>query len=570
VAEQGDSGTDAADSSTAATTDGAETDALAATGTAADADASAEVGEHPLEAAVTRRRADALDPARAKQLERQRSRGKLSARERIDLLLDEGSFRERGMLAIPGERVREELGFDDPHEFHRAASGDGLVIGAGLIEGRPVSVAGFDFSVLGGSNGEIGSLKLNRQGQAALENGHPFIVYYDGGGHRVQESLEPWTIDVGSGILPIEAQLSGYAPMVAVIVGPVFGGTANFAALMDLVVLVEEIGTIGLSGPSLVRASTGESLTKEELGGTELQAAGTGLVDLVVPDEAASAEAIRRFLSYLPSNSELDPPRQSQWVAPVLDSPDALANVVPESYRRAYDVRKVLRLVFDVDSLFELRPSFARNVVTTLARLEGQPVGVIANQPMYLAGTIDAKACEKLSHFINLCDAFGLPLISFIDVPGFHIGSPAERSGIARRASRVVQDMAHMTVPFFSVVLRKGYGMGYVAMGGGRALGANLCVAWPHAQVAAMAIEGAVDTVFQRRDEDLSDEQAAELRKQRIARYSIGTDAFSAAETFAVDDLIKPSETRDVLVSGLRASVNRRRRPRSRRPLPAA
>jgi acetyl-CoA carboxylase carboxyltransferase component len=524
---------------------------------------------NPLERAVGERRADALDGAREAQLERQRARGKLSVRERIELLFDAGSFRERGMLAIPGRRVKEELGFEDVREFRRAASGDGVIIGAGLVEGRPVSVGAFDFSVLGGSNGEIGSRKLNRQGQAALENGHPFVVYYDGGGHRVQESLEPWTIDVGSGILPIEAELSGYAPMVAAIVGPTFGGTANFAALMDFVVMVEEIGSIGLSGPALVRASTGESLTKEELGGVELQAAGTGLVDLVVPDEQAASVAIKEFLGYLPSNSDLAPPVAGGWAAPTLPTPDALAMAVPESYRRAYDVRKVLKLVFDEGSLFELRPTFARNAITSFARLEGRPVGIIANQPMQMAGTIDAKACEKLSHFVNLCDAFGLPLCSFIDVPGFHIGSAAERSGIARRASRFVQDMAHMTVPFFTVVLRKGYGMGYVAMGGGRALGANLCVAWPHAQVAAMAIEGAVDTIFQRREGDADDDAAVELRAQRIARYSQGTDAFSTAETFAVDDVIMPSETRAVLIDALRSSVNRRRRPRGRRPLPA-
>jgi propionyl-CoA carboxylase beta chain len=309
-------------------------------------------------------------------------------------------------------------------------------------------------------------------------------------------------------------------------------------------------------------------MTKEELGGVALQAAGTGLIDLVVADEPAAADAIKSFLSYLPSNCELPPPT-AEWSEPELASPDALARAVPESYRRAYDVRKVLRMIFDRDSLFEMRPTFARNAITGFARLEGRPVGVIANQPMQLAGTIDAKACEKLSHFVNICDAFGLPLYSFIDVPGFHIGSAAERSGIARRASRFVQDMAHLSVPLFTIVLRKGYGMGYVAMGGGRALGANLCVAWPHAQVAAMAIEGAVDTIFGR--EEIADEaEAAALREQRIARYARGTDAFSAAETFAVDDVIMPSETRAVLVDALRSSVNTRRKSRSRRPLPAA
>lgn len=525
-----------------------------------------EVEVDALGAELRARRAQNQDEARAAELERQYKRGKLSTRRRIDLLFDDDTFRERGGLAIPGRRVREELGFDDEEAFRRAAAGDGVVTGTGRIDGRPASIGAFDFSVLGGSNGEIGSRKLNRIGQAALENGHPLIVYFDGGGHRVQESLEPWTIDVGSGILPIEARMSGYAPMVASIVGPVFGGTANFAALMDLVVMIEGIGSVGLSGPSLVRASTGEDLTKEELGGAALQAAETGLVDLMAPDEEAGAEAIRRFLSYLPSNAELPPPVALAWAPPVVPDADALRLAVPESHRRAYDVLKVLRMIFDADSIFELRPTFARNAITAFARLEGRPVGIIANQPKFFAGTIDAKACEKLSHFVNICDAYGLPLISFIDVPGFHVGSAAEKSGIARRAGRLVMDMAHMSVPFFSVVLRKGYGMGYVAMGGGRALGANLCVAWPQAQIAAMAIEGAVDTIF-RRDPGASDEAAARLRAERIEVLSRGTSSFDAADTFAVDDVIAPKDTRRVLLDGLADAVTARRKPRSRRPL---
>ncbi len=520
----------------------------------------------PLGDELRSRRAQSQDENRAVELERQYGRAKLSTRRRIDLLFDEDTFRERGGLAIPGHRVREALDFDDAESFRRAASGDGVVTGTGRVEGRPVSIGAFDFSVLGGSNGEVGSRKLNRIGQAALENGHPLVVYFDGGGHRVQESLEPWTIDIGSAILPIEAQMSGYAPMVAAIVGPAFGGTANFAALMDLVVMIEGIGSVGLSGPSLVRASTGENLTKEELGGASLQAAETGLVDLMVADEEAGAAAIRRFLSYLPSNSDLAAPTMPEWAAPDVPGPDALRAAVPESHRRAYDVLKVVGMVFDEGSIFELRPTFARNAITAFARLEGRPVGVIANQPKFFAGAIDAKACEKLSHFVNICDAYGLPVISFIDVPGFHIGPAAERSGIARKASRFVMDMALMSVPLLSVVLRKGYGMGYIAMGGGRSLGANLCVAWPQAQIAAMAIEGAVDTIFRRSPEG-DDDDALRLRAERIETLSRGTSAFDAGDTFAVDDVILPEETRQVLIDGLAASVTGRRKPRYRRPL---
>ena len=344
------------------------------------------------------------DSRRVDQTEKQHERGRLTARERIDLIVDNKSFDERGALTFASERTREGLGESDLASFRAGTAGDGVVTGFAAIDGRPVSIGVFDATVLWGSNGEFGAEKLNRQGQLAAEGRFPFIVCFDGAGHRVQEGLEAWTFESGAGILPVELSLSGWAPMVAAIMGPVFGGTVNFAALMDLVIMVESVGSAALAGPALVRAATGQDLTKEELGGPQIQADETGLVDLVVPDEQTCARAIREFLSYLPANSASPPPHEEQWRPPD-PIPGGVASLVPQSPRRPYDMRKLIAAVFDSDSLFEIQPTFGQNAVTTFARLEAQPVGIIANQPMHLAGTPEVKPCEKMSHFLALCDA---------------------------------------------------------------------------------------------------------------------------------------------------------------------
>ena len=510
--------------------------------------------------AITRRRETISDAGRGDALERQRVRGKRTARERVEMLLDPGSFRENGQLVVATERTRSALGIEDDEAYARVTAADGMVAGSGTIDGRIVSTGAFDFTVLGGSNGETGALKLNRQGQIALEHGHPLIVMFDGGGHRIQEGLEAWTFEAGGGIMPVEVQMSGWAPMVAGLLGPCWGGIVNFAALMDFVIMVEGIGSTGLAGPALVKAALGESVTKEELGGPKLQARGVGLIDLVVPDEDAFASAARTILSYLPSNSSLAPPIDPDWAEPEGATDAAFEALLPATSRQAYDVRDVLELILDAGSLFELRPTFGRNAVTAFARLEGRPVGVIANQSRHLAGSIDAKACEKLTHFVSICDAYGLPIVSFIDVPGFMIGSRAEQSGIARKASRFVWEMGRLTVPLLSVVVRKGYGMGYQAMGGGRVFEPAICVAWPTAEVAAMSVAGAVDTLYRTPVPDGVD--ADELRNERIAELSRMTGALAAAESFAVDDVILPSETRRVLIDTLARTPPRRQRIR--------
>jgi acetyl-CoA carboxylase carboxyltransferase component len=515
---------------------------------------------------VEQRRVTISDAGRADAVQQQHARGKRTARERVDALLDAGSFRENGRLVLATDRTRDALSLTDDEDYARATSADGIVVGTGTIGGRRVSTGAFDFTVLGGSNGEYGAMKLNRQGQIALEDGHPLIVMFDGGGHRIQEGLEAWTFEAGGGIMPIEVAMSGWAPMIAGLVGPSWGGIVNFAALMDFVIMVESIGSAGLAGPALVKAALGESITKEELGGPKMQARQVGLVDLVVPDEDAFVSTVHKLLSYLPSNSALAPPIDPHWSAPAGASEGAIEALLPTTARQAYDVRGILRLIFDEGSLFEIRPTFARNAVTAFARIEGRPVGVIANQSRHLAGSIDAKACEKLTHFVSICDAYGLPITSFIDVPGFMIGSRAEQSGVARKASRLVWEMARLTVPLLSVVIRKGYGMGYQAMGGGRVFEPATCVAWPSAEVAAMSVPGAVDTLY--RDPVPEGVDANELRDHRIAELSRKTGALAAAATFAVDDVILPSETRSHLLDTLaRTPARRERIRRGHRPV---
>ncbi|MDF2231726.1 acyl-CoA carboxylase subunit beta [Albimonas sp. CAU 1670] len=480
------------------------------------------------------------DEARAEALARQRARGKMTARERVAALADAGSFVEAGGLVRPR---------DQPD-----APGDGVVVGTGRIDGRPVSIVANDFSVMGGSSGEAGARKTLRQTQLSLDHGIPYVSLLDGGGHRIQEGLDSRHFAAVSTNFQQLVDLSGWAPICAAMMGSGFAGPSNMSALADFVVMVKG-ATMGIAGPALVKAATGEDVDKETLGGAATQADRNGIADLAVEDDAAALDAIRRFLSYFPSNAGEPAP-----VLPCDDPADrreeALLDLVPANTRRAYDVRKVLAAVADQGSLFELKPGYARNVVTTLARLGGRPVGIVANQPLHLAGTLDAPACEKTAHFIALCDAFGLPLVFFVDIPGFLVGSPAERSALVRRSARIIHELGKATVPRLSVVLRKGYGLGFIAMNGGRSFGADLTVAWPGAEICAMSIEGATEVAYGREIAAAPDPDAR--RAELIAGFRARVGPLEAAEGFGVDDLIDPRDTRPVLVEALSRLASRR------------
>jgi len=491
-------------------------------------------------------RAALQDGARPAAIARQHDRGKLSARERIDRLVDPGSFREFGSL-VSGE---------GEHQATRdQAPADGAVTGTGLIGGRPAVILSQDFTVFGGSIGVLGSAKSQRALQMAITRGIPMVMLLDGGGHRIQGGQDSRHFAHANTQFNNFARASGWVPMVSAMLGAGFAGPTNYAGMSDYVVMVRGLSTMGLAGPALVKAGTGEDIDQMELGGAQMQVDRQGLADLGAKDEDEALASVRRFLSYLPVNARAPMPALA-CDDPVDRRDEALLDIVPNNPRKAYDVRKVIALVADRDSVFELKPTFARNVVTAFARLGGRPVGFVANQPQHLGGMLDANACDKLAHFIALCDAYGLPLVSLIDVPGFSIGSSAERSSLGRRSAKLIHEWGNATVPRVSIVLRKGYGLGYFAMAGGRSFAADASLAWPTAQICAMSVEGSVDVAFRKQYEAAPDPQAK--RQELIDEIRGRISSMRAAEGFGVDEIIDPRDTRRHLIEILSQCVARR------------
>jgi acetyl-CoA carboxylase carboxyltransferase component len=496
-------------------------------------------------AEVEAARAALSDEARPEAVARQRARGKLTARERIELLVDDGTFEEYGAFVTPDENERLE-GLDVP--------ADGLVTGTGLVDGRPASVVAIDFTVLGGSNGNAGVDKIIRMARLSLQRGFPHVMLLDGGGHRMQEMDGRDFATGGPSAFQEQALMSGWTPQVAAVMGPAFAGPAAQAMFADFVPIVRETGSIGVAGRSLVRAAIGVDITTEQLGGSGVQMA-NGIVDLELDDDKACLEAVKTFLSFLPTNASQPPP-----VTPTEDPPDRaeprLREVVPENRRRAYDVRAVLEGIVDDGALFELRPGYARNAVTALARIDGRPVGLVATQPQHLAGALDAAACSKVARFVSLCDAYGLPIVTFIDSPGMLVGPEAERQGVLRHATRLLLVLGHATVPIVSVVLRKCYGLAYLALAGGRSWNAEACLLWPSAEVCPMSIEGAVDQAYRKAWEEADDPAVA--RANLIAQHYELATPFRAASGFGVDDIIDPAHTRGHISRVLAVNSGRR------------
>lgn len=497
-------------------------------------------------AQIESERAALRDDARPAAIARQHARGKRSARERIDRFADPGSFREFGAL-VSGEGAHQ-VGRDQ-------APADGVVTGTVMIDGRPAVVLSQDFSVFGGSIGVLGSAKTQRALQIAITRGMPLVMLLDGGGHRIQGGQDARHFAHANPTFHNFARASGWVPVISVMMGAGFAGPTNYAGMSDLVVMVRGIATMGLAGPALVKAGVGEDVEQMAIGGAEAQVDRNGLADLGAANEDEALQAVRRFLSYLPGNA-----RAAMPVA-VSDDPsdrrdDALLDLVPANPRKAYDMRKVIALIADRASTFEIKPTYAGNVLTILARLGGRPVGFVANQPQKLGGMLDANACDKMAHFIALCDAYGLPLVSLIDIPGFSIGSSAERTVLGRRSAKLIHEWGNATVPRISIVLRKGYGLGYFAMAGGRAFAADASLAWPTAQICAMSVEGSVDVAFRKEYEAAPDPQAR--RQQMIDEIRGRIGSLRAAEGFGIDEIIDPRDTRRVLIETLAQCLPRR------------
>lgn len=486
------------------------------------------------------------DAARPDAVAYQRKAGKLTARERIAMLCDPGSFDEVGALVSPMQ--------DTDATADLMAPADGVVVGYGEIDARPVAVISQDYTVHGGSNSPVGGKKAQRALRRAIDCGIPYVRLLEGGGHRIQDGLDARHFAGASDIFVSVTQASGWIPMVSAILGPAFGGPTNHSALADFVVMVRGIATMGMAGPLLVKAGIGQHVDKEMLGGVDKQVDKHGLADLAVETEAECMAAIRRYLSYFPLNSNAPLPIVD-CDDPADRREDSLLDIVPGNTRRAYDIREVVRLISDKDSVFELKPTYARNVVTALARLGGVPVGFVANNPQRLGGMLNASACEKAAHFVARCDAFGIPLVFLIDVPGFAIGLDAEAAVMGRRSARLIYELGNATVPKISVVLRKGYGFAYYAMGGGRTFDADLALAWPTAEIAAMSVQAAIDIAYKQEILRAPDPDAK--REELLEKFGSRRNALRAAEHFGIDEVIDPRDTRRLLIKTLKTSPRR-------------
>jgi acetyl-CoA carboxylase carboxyltransferase component len=483
---------------------------------------------------LERRRAEAKKMGGEARLTRQKERGKLDARARLDLLLDPKTFREIGLLAT-------HLG-----KLESPTPADGVVCGTGLIEGRPVCVASYDFTVQGGSIGPVGERKVARLRELALRERVPMIWLVDSAGARLSADPEEaaWiTSFADTGYLFREqVVMSGVVPLVAAMVGPGAAGTAYIPGLADFVPMVRGTSSIAIGGPYLVKSMVGEDVSEEALGGSKVHTEVSGVADLETASDAECLAAVREYLSYFPSRCGEKPPRRISS-DPADRRDESLLDVVPENPRQAYDVHKVIGAIVDGGRFFEIKPRWARNIVTGLARIDGWAVGVVANNPMQAGGVLDVNAADKAARFVNLCDAFEIPLVFLQDVPGFMVGSKVEQQGIIRHGAKMLYAVASSTVPKLTVVLRKAYGAGYYVMNG-RAYEPDLLVAWPGAEISVMGAEGMVAIAAHK--------QSEEVKKQLAEGIRPHIDVFRTAALGYLDDVIDPRETRPLLAHYLR------------------
>lgn len=480
-------------------------------------------------------------------VERQHSLGKLTVRERLDLLFDAGSFAETGLYA---EAV------DSPQSAGKRTPADGCVTGVGRIDGRSVSVIAYDFTVLAGSIGLHGERKAARTRDFAVKHGTPLVYLLDSAGARVSESVG--AAFAGAGDLFRELTIaSGVVPQVAAMLGPCSAGTAYIPALCDFVPMVAGTSSMALAGVHLVRAATGEEVTEEEMGGSAVHNRISGVADLECKDDAECLAVVRRYLSFFPSRYA-DPPPTRPTNDPVDRRAEALYDLVPTNPRRAYDMRRVIPLLVDDGEFFPVKPDWAKSVITGLAHIDGRPVGIVASQPLVMAGALGIDAADKAARFVNLCDSFDLPLVFLVDVPGFVVGKEVEHRGIIRHGAKLLYNVSDATVPKITVVLRKAYGAGYFVMAG-RAYESDLLLAWPTAEFSVMGPEGAVNILFRKQLAAAGSEaEAATLRAQLLAGVRAQIDPFLSARLGFVDDIIDPAETRRHIAAGLAGAARKR------------
>jgi propionyl-CoA carboxylase beta chain len=495
-------------------------------------------------AEVRRRHANAEAGGGAERMQRQHAEGKLSARERIDLLLDEGTFEEMDKLV---RHRTTDFGMDQ-----QVVDGDGFVTGSGYIHGRLAYVFAQDFTVLGGSLSEANALKICKIMDLALKTGAPVIGLNDSGGARIQEGVA--SLAGYADIFLRNTLASGVIPQISAIMGPCAGGAVYSPALTDFIFMVEHTSHMFITGPEVIKTVTHEDVTKEKLGGAETHNSISGVAHFLAHDDAECLRMIRELVSYIPSNNvDSAPVRPSS--DPIDRADVALDTLVPDEPQTPYDIKDIIHRVVDSGEFFEVHEHWAKNIVIGLARMDGRSVGIVANQPAFLAGCLDINSSVKAARFVRFCDAFNIPILTFEDVPGFLPGTEQEFGGIIRHGAKLLYAYAEATVPKVTVITRKAYGGAYCVMGS-KHLRTDVNFAYPTAEIAVMGPEGAVNIVYRRELAAANDPEA--LRKEKIEEFRERfASPFVAAERGFIDDVIEPHETRPKVIRALRMLQNK-------------
>ena len=493
---------------------------------------------------LRRRKDEAINAGPDRAVERQHEKGKLLARERIDYLLDPGSFHELDMLAR--HRAHERGIEERPYT-------DGVITGWGTIDGRKVFLFAQDFTVFGGALGEVFAEKIHKVMDLSLSVGAPLIGLNDGAGARIQEGVVG--LDGYGGIFWRNVQASGVVPQISVILGPCAGGAVYSPAMTDFIFMVREKSHMFITGPDVVKTVTGEEVTLEELGGASSHSTKSGVATFVGEDEKQVLDEVKTLLSYLPSNNlsevpSFDTSDDRERLCPELN------NLLPDSSTQPYEMREIIQTVVDDGEFLEYHSSWAANIVCGFSRLNGRSVGVVGNQPTRFAGVLDIQASEKAARFVRTCDAFNIPLITFVDVPGFLPGVDQEYGGIIRHGAKLLYAYCEATVPRIQVITRKAYGGAYVVMDS-KSVGSDLSLAWPTAELAVMGPQGAVEIIYRR---ELQEEKNPELKRNELVEDYLERFAnpYIAAERGFVDDVIDPAETRKRLIDGLEMLASKR------------
>jgi acetyl-CoA carboxylase carboxyltransferase component len=494
---------------------------------------------------LSARKEEALHAGSERAVERQHAKGKMTARERIDYLLDEGSFCELDMLA---RHRAHGMGLEENRPYT-----DGVVTGFGTVDGRRVCVFSQDFTVFGGALGEVFAEKIHKVMDLAASTGVPMIGLNDGAGARIQEGVV--SLHCYGGIFHRNVAASGVIPQISVILGPCAGGAVYSPAMTDFVFMVQGTSHMFITGPDVVKTVTGEDVTLEELGGAMSHATKSGVATFVSADEKACLDDVRYLLSFLPSNNLEPPPPVVTGDDPERETPE-LIDLMPASPNQPYDMKKVITAVVDDGDYMEIHAHWAMSITCGFARIDGRVVGVVGNQPAVLAGVLDIDSSEKAARFVRTCDAFNIPLVTFVDVPGFMPGTDQEYGGIIRHGAKLLYAYCEATVPRVQIITRKAYGGAYVVMNS-KSIGADLAYAWPSAELAVMGPQGAVEIVYRRELTEAGDPVArrAELVEEYTERYAT---PYIAAERGYVDDVISPADTRKVLSRALALLASKR------------